>query len=431
MSRNDGDDTIYALSSGQPPAAIAVIRISGATADAALQQIIESLPAPRHAGLFALRHPVSGETLDRALVIRFPGPNSTTGEDVAELHLHGGRAVVAAVLQALAAIPGLRPAQPGEFTRRAFENGRLDLAEAEGLADLLMAETQSQRRAALALAEGSVSRMIGRWQASVIDLAARIEAAIDFSDEGEVGEALPQGWLDELNALLADMETALAKPSIERLRDGLRVVIAGPPNAGKSTLLNVLAGREAAITSAIAGTTRDLVEAPTAIGGAPFLLIDTAGLRESEDEVEAIGVGRAWQCLERSDIILWLGRPEDCPAPERAILLHAKSDLDGSDSNGGTLNVSAHTGEGMDRLTSLMIKRAASLLPQEGEVTLNMRHRAAVAEAATCLEGARDRDLLIAAEFLRQARAAMDRVTGQSGVEDMLDSLFGRFCIGK
>ncbi|MDB5691428.1 MAG: mnmE, partial [Alphaproteobacteria bacterium] len=422
-------DTIYALSSGSPPAAIAVIRISGPRADAALEALAGTLPPPRMATFAALA--ASGEALDRALVLRFPGPASATGEDVAELHLHGGRAVVARVLEALAAIEGLRAAEPGEFTRRAFENGRIDLAEAEGLADLLQAETEAQRRSALAMAGGALSGKIHDWQERLLGLAARLEAVLDFSDEGEVGEGLPPGWEEGLEGLSQDMGAMLARPPAERLRDGVRVVIAGPPNSGKSSLLNWLAGRQAAITSAIAGTTRDLVEAPTGIGGTPFLLVDTAGLRESGDEIEAIGVARARESMEAADLILWLGAHADCPQPEKALLVQSKIDISGPD-QAAEIAVSSETGEGMDRLVNLLIARAQALLPREGEVTLNSRHRQVVGAAHAYLaESGRTGDLLLKAEALRQAQVELDRVTGRAGVEDMLDVLFGRFCVGK
>ena len=380
-----------------------------------------------------MKHPSRGELLDRALVVRFPGPASATGEDLVELHLHGGRAVVASVLSALSDIPGLREAVPGEFTRRAFENGRIDLAEAEGLADLLSAETESQRRAALALAGGAFSRTIAGWQDQILAVAAEVEAAIDFSDEGDVEEAAPPTPSGLLQQLVVEISAALDRPPAERLREGVRVVIAGPPNAGKSSLLNWLAGRRAAITSAVAGTTRDLVEAPTAIGGSPFLLVDTAGLRESEDEVESLGVALARDSLEGADLILWLGAPAECPHPDRAIIVHSKADLcSGPPLPEANAFVSAETGEGMNGLVGLLIARSRALLPHEGEVAINSRHRAALRE---CLDHLREaqgsEDLLIAAEALRQARSALDRVTGRAGVEDMLDSLFGRFCIGK
>lgn len=422
-------DTIFALSSGAPPAGIAVVRISGPRADAALEALAGTLPEPRTARLAALQH--EGELLDRALVLRFPGPGSATGEDVAELHLHGGRSVVAAVLAALGALEGLRPAEGGEFTRRAFENGRIDLAEAEGLADLLAAETQSQRRAALALAGGALSRQVEAWQQRLLGLAAALEASLDFADEGDVGgdaEALPAA---AVRSLAAEIGSWLDRPTVERLQGGVRVVIAGPPNSGKSSLLNALSGREAAITSAIAGTTRDLIEAPTAIGGTPFLLVDTAGLRESADAVETIGVARARASLAAADLILWLGDPAEASEPERTIRIRAMADIAAPDPR-ADVAVSAVSGEGIDRLIAMLTERARGLLPAEGEVAIHDRHRRALAEAVEWLKEAQDAaDPLIAAEALRQARLALDRVTGRAGVEDMLDALFGRFCIGK
>jgi len=422
------NDTIFALSSGSPPAALAVVRISGPDADSALAALAGKLPEPRVATLANLEW--RGDRLDRALVLRFPGPHSATGEDVAELHLHGGRAVVAAVLEALAGQDGLRAAEPGEFTRRAFENGRLDLAEAEGLADLLGAETQSQRRSALAMAGGALSRKVEAWRQRLLALAAALEAALDFSDEGEVGEAWPPHWTDNVASLAGEMEGFLARPPAERLREGLRVVIAGPPNVGKSSLINVLAQREAAITSAVPGTTRDLVEAPTAIGGIPYLLIDTAGLRESAEEIERIGVERGRASVATADLILWLGVPADAPDRDRTILVQSKCDLPGSH-RGASVQVSALTGEGIQDLIAAMAERARTLLPQEGDVTANARQREAITLALRHLREACAADMLIAAEALRQARVELDRVTGRAGVEDMLDMLFGRFCIGK
>lgn len=429
MSRGD---TIYALSSGNPPAAIAVVRISGPAADGAVAALARDLPEPRRAALRELRHPATGETLDRGLVIRFPGPDSVTGEDLAEFHLHGGRAVVTGVLDALSGIEGARPAEAGEFTRRAFDNGRLDLTEAEGLADLLSAETQSQRRASLVMAGGALSRLIAGWQAQLLRLSAQLEALLDFSDEGDVSEELPPGWRHSLEELAAEIGLTLNSPPIERLRDGVRVVIAGPPNAGKSSLLNWLAGRRAAITSAIAGTTRDLVEAPTAIGGQPFLLVDTAGLRESHDAVEAEGVALARESLAAADLILWLGPPGECPDRERSILVQSKIDLGGAGDFGAEIGVSSETGEGMDTLVALLIRRARALLPQEGSVAINARHRARLSDALAHLGNAgATPDQLIASEALRLARVELDRITGRAGVEDMLDALFGNFCIGK
>lgn len=419
-------DTIYALSSGAPPAAIALVRISGPRADAALEALAGLLPEPRRARLAMLRD--GDELIDNALIIRFPGPASATGEDVAELHLHGGRSVVAAALAALGRIHGLRPAEAGEFTRRAFDNGRIDLAEAEGLADLIEAETEGQRRAALALAGGALSRQVGAWQARLLALAAQVEAALDFSDEDDVAP-LPADFAAALAALAGGLAGWLARPGAERLKDGVRVVIAGPPNAGKSSLLNALIGRDAAITSAMPGTTRDLIEAPTAIGGLPFLLIDTAGLRESDDSIEAIGVARAQASVEAADILLWLGDP--AAAPEGAIRVHSKADL-GGEAGAADVSVSATTGAGLAALTRLLIQRSAALLPAQGEVALNARHRAALEAAQAALgEAVTTPDPIVTAEALRHARVELDRITGNGGVEDMLDALFGRFCIGK
>jgi tRNA modification GTPase len=418
-------DTIYALSSGAPPAAVAVVRISGPVAFKALAALAGPLPPPRELRLAALRD--GGEMLDRALIVAFPGPASATGEDVAELHLHGGRSVVAGLLAALGRIAGLRAAAPGEFTRRAFANGRIDLAEAEGLADLIEAETAAQRRAALALAGGGLSRQVEAWRTQLLGLAAEVEAALDFSDEDDVAP-LRADFGAALAALQAELEAWLARPPAERLKDGIQIVIAGPPNVGKSSLLNALIGRDAAITSPLPGTTRDLIEAPIALGGVPFLLIDTAGLRDSDDAIEAIGVARARGSLAAADLILWLGPPAE--APPGAIRVHAKADLGGHVA-GTDLSVSATTGAGLDDLSRLLIRRSAQLLPGEGEVAVNARHRAALTELRDGLAEAHHVDLIVAAEALRRARTALDRITGRAGVQDMLDTLFGRFCVGK
>lgn len=426
-------DTIYALSSGSPPAAIAVVRISGPAAGEALKALAGRIPSERRPSLAAIRHPASSELLDRALLLWFPGPNSATGEDLAEIHLHGGRSVVVAVLDALGGVAGLRPAEPGEFTRRAFENGRMDLAEAEGLADLLSAETQSQRRAALILAGGALSRQVEDWQRRLLELIARLEATIDFADEGDVEDGIPETWTLVLESLADEIASMLRRPPAERLRDGIRVVIGGPPNMGKSSLLNHIVGREAAITSAIAGTTRDLVEAPTAIGGTPFLLIDTAGLRDSADEVESVGVERARTSLDAADIILWLGEPSQCPDRERAVIVQPMRDLKtGPQDAAADVAVSSKTGEGMDSLIDMLVKRGRDLLPQEGEVAIRQRHRDLLSDCLAHLQEARTaHDPLVVSELLRRARITLDRITGRAGVEDMLDALFGRFCIGK
>ncbi|WP_088181692.1 tRNA uridine-5-carboxymethylaminomethyl(34) synthesis GTPase MnmE [Sphingobium sp. Z007] len=430
MTGPDGD-TIFALSSGAPPAGIAVIRISGGQAGAALATLARRLPSPRSASLALLKDPRDDAPLDRALVLWLPGPSTVTGEDMAELHCHGGRAVVAAVEEALAAMPGLRRAEAGEFTRRAFAHGRMDLNAIEGLSDLLAAETQGQRRAALLMAEGHFSRRIDGWRLGLLDLSAMAEAALDFSDEDDVPDAAIETRIGAgIAALAQDVAAVLAAPSAERLRDGIRVVLAGPPNAGKSTLLNALVGRDAAIVSEIAGTTRDRIEVPAAIGGTAFLFTDTAGLRgETDDVIEAIGMDRARAALDAADIILWLGDAAELPHAD-ALLIAAQSDRSGPDRPG--LRLSACTGEGMDRLIATLQERAAALLPGEGDYALHARQRQQVGQlyAHLATAGATD-DLLVIAEDLRQARRTIDALTGQAGTEDMLDRLFAGFCIGK
>ncbi|MES2175760.1 MAG: tRNA uridine-5-carboxymethylaminomethyl(34) synthesis GTPase MnmE [Pseudomonadota bacterium] len=430
MPGSDGD-TIFALSSGAPPAGIAVIRISGVQAGPALAALARRLPPPRTASLALLKDPRDDAPLDRALLLWMPGPSTVTGEDMAELHCHGGRAVVAAVEDALGAMPGLRRAEAGEFTRRAFNNGRMDLNAVEGLSDLLAAETQGQRRAALLMAEGHFSRRIDGWRLGLLDLSAMAEAALDFSDEDDVPDAAIETRIGAgIAALAQDVAANLAAPSAERLRDGIRVVLAGPPNAGKSTLLNALVGREAAIVSDIAGTTRDRIEVPAAIGGTAFLFTDTAGLRgETDDAIEAIGIDRARAALDAADIILWLGDAAELPRAD-ALLIAAQSDRSDPDRPG--LRLSARTGEGMDRLVATLQDSAAALLPGEGDYALHTRQRQQVGQLYAHLNAAgASADLLVIAEDLRQARRTIDALTGQAGTEDMLDRLFSGFCIGK
>ncbi|SNS72114.1 tRNA modification GTPase trmE [Sphingomonas laterariae] len=423
------DDTIFALSSGAPPAAIGIIRISGPAAAAALAAMAGGLPRPRQAALRWLVDPADGARLDHALALWFPGPGTATGEDLAELHVHGGRAVIDRVLGALSGMAGLRAARAGEFTRRAFANGAIDLAEAEGLADLLAAETEAQRRNALALMGGVLSQKVDAWQHRILEASARIEAILDFGDEDDVegDDARPRAIADEVAVEIAEL---LAAPPAERLRDGVRVVLAGPPNAGKSTLFNALAGRDAAIVTDIPGTTRDVLEAPVALDGWPLLLIDTAGLRDGDDPVERIGIARASRAVEEADILLWLGRPEDAPDLPATLRVAARCDVavPGADTD---IAVSAVTGQGMGDLRRAIAERAARLLPRESEIALNLRQRDALVDALDGLRLGKGQEALLFAEGLRIARAALDRVTGRAGIEDMLDGLFGRFCIGK
>lgn len=427
-------DTIFALSSGQVPAAIGVIRISGPEAFAAVQSLAGDLPPARRASLRTLS--TDATHLDRALVLIFPGPATATGEDLAEFHLHGGRAVVRAVEAALAEIPGLRAAEAGEFTRRALANGRIDLTEAEGLADLLAAETEAQRRAAMRAAEGGIRMRIETWAARTLHLSAVVEAMLDHADEDDVAESA--GALDRINGsarvLAEEIEAVLAEPGVERLRDGVRIVLAGPPNAGKSTLLNALAEREAAIVSPLAGTTRDRIEAPVMRDGVAYLLTDTAGLHDApSDMVEEIGIARAQEALDQADLVLWL---DDAPPPASAvphILIHPRVDATGRETAiEGRLAVSARSGEGIAQLWGRIADAARAMLPANDAIPLNRRQRDLTALAAAALRGASEGDdPLLIAEDLRHALRAFDRITGAADVEAMLDTLFGRFCIGK
>lgn len=423
-------DTIFALSSGSPPAAIAVVRVSGPQAGSALAALAGGLPKPRMASYRTLR--VSrGTVLDQALVLWFPGSRTATGEDLAELHLHGGRAVVAAVEAALADMPGLRRAKPGEFTRRAFAHGRIDLAEAEGLADLLSAETELQRRSAIAMAGGAFSRQVEGWRERVLMASAQVEAVLDFGDEDDVAE-LPSDFAERLAGLAAELSDWLARPRAEALKEGFRVVLAGPPNAGKSTLFNALVEDEAAITAPLAGTTRDVLTRAVAIGGVPFVFADTAGLRdESGDEIEVIGIARARAALDRADLVLWLGPEGEGPAGCWEIAAQCDRE-EGAAKTSARHRVSAVTGEGLDGLRRDLVDVAARAMPRPGDAALNQRQHALLAQVQAALRDAlRESDPLLVAEALRLVRVAFDALVGRATTEDMLDALFGRFCIGK
>ena len=396
---------------------------------AACEAMAGKLPVVRKPALMTLRTPSGGELIDRALMLRFDAPLSATGENVVEYQCHGGRAVVDAVLAALAALPGMRLAEPGEFTRRAFANGRIDLTEAEGLADLLEAETESQRRAALLLAEGGLRRQIEAWRHRLVELSARAEAAIDYVGEEDETAADEVALAGEAQTLAAELGAWLARPRAEPLKEGVRVVVAGPPNAGKSSLVNALAQTDKAIVTDIAGTTRDTIEVPLAIDGVPLTLVDTAGLREAVDPVEAIGVDRAEGQISRADIILWLGSREGLPKHKHVIAVHAQADRRGAPPV-GWLPVSAVTGQGLGELAGRITAEARGVLPVEGEVALNRRQAAEIEEARQALAAAGP-GVVETAEALRLARGAFDRLSGRAGVEDMLDSLFNRFCLGK
>ena len=423
-------DTIFALSSGAPPAAIAVMRVSGPQAAAAMFALLGRSAVPRHATSAALRD-AAGGTIDQALVLWLPAPHSATGEDTLELHCHGGRAVIGAVEAALAALPGLRAAMPGEFTRRAFVNGKIDLAEAEGLADLLTAETELQRQSAMAMASGAFSHQVAQWRDTLLRQSAALEAVLDFGDEDDVA-LLPADFVTQLAELEAELTLWLARPRAEQLREGYRVVVAGPPNAGKSTLFNTLVEEEAAIATPIPGTTRDVLTRPVAYAGVPFLFADTAGLHDAvDDEVEAIGIERALEALDRADLVLWLG-PQGA-GPDGAWEVAAQIDRnDALAKSTARHRISAKTGAGIAALRDDLIATARAALPGPGEAALNERQHTHLRHAQRALGAARhEHDSLLIAEALRLARVAFDALLGRTTSEDMLDTLFGRFCIGK
>ncbi|GJE36380.1 tRNA uridine-5-carboxymethylaminomethyl(34) synthesis GTPase MnmE [Methylobacterium persicinum] len=431
-------DTLFAPASGFGRATVAVIRVSGPAAGAVLEALCGPLPPPRRLSLRTLRDPADGTVLDRALVAYFPGPATYSGEDMAELHLHGGLAVRTRVLAALAAHPGCRAAGPGDFTRRAVLNGRMDLTEAEGVADLIDAETEGQRRQALRQLEGSLSRQVAAWRNEAIDCLAAAEAALDFSDEGDVDEAGLDAALFGRAAALRDAigESLADGRRGERLRDGFWVVLAGEPNAGKSTLLNALARREAAIVSDVPGTTRDAIEVRLDLDGLPVVLVDTAGLREAHEAVEAEGIRRSRARIAQADLVLALvppgGHPPDLGGAP-ALTVHTKADLPGPAPAG--LAVSARTGAGLPGLLDALRARAEEGLGAGDALITRARHRDALERCLGHLDrlcaGAGRGMPELAAEDLRLAVRALGEVGGHVGVEDVLDRLFAGFCIGK
>ena len=444
------DDTIFAPASAAGKAAVALVRVSGGAAGGALRRLTGDapLPEPRRATLRAIREPESGQEIDRAMVLWFPAPASYTGEDVAEFHVHGGRAVIAALLRALGGMDGLRPAEAGEFSRRAFEYGKLDLTAAEGIADLIEAETEIQRRQALRQSEGALGALYEGWRGRLLVIRALLESTIDFSDQ-----ELPDGVLDpvapQVRDIAGEIEAHLADDHWgERLRDGVQVAILGPVNSGKSSLINRLAGRDAAIVAPQAGTTRDIVEVRLDIAGWPLTVADTAGLRAAEGAVEAEGIRRARARGEVADLNIvmldgarWPEGVEEAEklADERAIFVLNKSDLLDRDAPGAhiggreALNISCKTGEGLDELLAKLRENleerhlfSAAPLPTRG------RHRHALEK---CLESLHRYDIdagqELAAEDLRLAADSLGRITGRVDIEQVLDIIFKEFCIGK
>ena len=444
------NDTIFAPASAAGKSAVAMVRVSGDQAGFVLRRLTDDMPLPeaRRATLRSIREPVNGDEIDRAMVLWFPAPASYTGENVAEFYIHGGRAVLAALLGALGSMEGLRPAETGEFSRRAFENGKLDLTAAEGVADLIDAETELQRRQALRQSEGSLGMLYEGWRGRLLNIRALVESTIDFSDQ-----ELPDGVLDrvapEIHAIVCEINAHLTDDHWgERIRDGIQVAILGPTNAGKSSLINLLAGRDAAIVAPDAGTTRDIVEVHLDLAGWPLTVSDTAGLRAAEGDVEAEGIRRARALAEVADLNIvvldgarWPEVTEDAIllADKRALLVLNKCDLfddktciaqiGGKDA----LNVSCKTGEGVDDLLVRIREHLeAQCLPSAAPLPTRARHRHALEK---CLESLYGYDIdggqELGAEQLRLATDSLGRITGRVDIEQVLDIIFKEFCIGK
>ena len=436
-----GDDTIVALSSGALPSGVAVIRLSGPNAGQVLVDILGLLPTPRTLRLAKIR--LDGKVLDNGLVAWMPGPQSFTGEDCVELHVHGSRAVVKSLLRAIIARPGIRLAEAGEFTRRAFENGKLDLVEAQGLGDLIEAETENQRALAYARLEGGLTRRLDGWRDRMLDLRAEIEARLDFSDEGDVGE-LPESFAGDVAALRDEIAGAIRAGRQGRIvRSGFRVVLAGPPNTGKSSLLNALSQSDVAIVSDEAGTTRDLKEVPLDLDGQLVILVDSAGLRDTDSKAEALGIDRAREAMRHADLVLWLQAPDlpvssipqelvDASDGPTILTVATKSDLAVVDT--ADLSVSAAAGDGIDALLARIGEcvDAGGGQPLDALISHEQDHQALIAALAALdvvsLELGRPE---LAAELLRQAGNALERLLGRMDAESVLDRLFSAFCIGK
>lgn len=439
----DDADTIYSLSSGQSRAGVAVLRVSGPHAGPAIKALARRLPAPRRASLCRLARPETGMTIDDALVLWLPGPASFTGEDMAEFHVHGGRAVVAAALDALGSLDGLRPAEAGEFTKRAFINGRLDLVAVEGLADLVAAETELQRRQAQFHSGGGASAVFEGWRAEMIRLLAGLEAAIDFVDEEGVADAALGDALPRAAELSNAMRTALDdRHQGERIRDGVRIVLAGPPNVGKSSFLNSLAQRDAAIVSATPGTTRDVIEVHLDLAGVPVIVSDTAGLRAgATDEIEVEGMARTRATMVRADLVVWMTSPDAASGPPPALdsetlWIGNKSDLGEGPLviDGAQLRVSVKTGDNLELLVERLADWARRRFAgSESSLIARDRQRRAIEACCTHLEAAAvaNLPLELVTEELRLAARALARLVGRIDVEDLLDVVFRDFCIGK
>lgn len=437
-------DTIFAFASGTSRAAISILRISGPATRNIVESVAGRIPEPRRSTLGAFVNPASGERIDRGLLIYFPGPHSFTGEDCAEFHLHGSRAVAAAMVEALAGFSGVRPAEPGEFTRRAFLNGKMDLARVEGLADLIEAETAWQHRQAIRQMEGVLGREVQSWRQALLEASALVEAEIDFSDEADVWHGVSARIDAILRPVASALEKELAAAKVgELIREGVTIAITGPPNAGKSTLLNALARRDVAIVSAVPGTTRDALEVALDLDGCRVTMIDTAGLRSTENEIERIGIDRALARARSADLVLWLseaGARVEPPADfEGSTLWRVETKVDlyggGHAEEPGVLGISATTGENLD----VLVRRTADFAKSStfggwGGLITRERHREAFATAAEASRRILDHPeapIELMAEDLRVARHALERLIGVVDVEDILGDIFGRFCIGK